>query len=327
MKVLVTGSAGHLGEALVRSLREQGREVVGLDILASPYTSAVGSLMDRAFLRRCLAGVATVYHAATLHKPHVATHSRQDFVDTNITGTLNLLEEAVSAGVGAFVFTSTTSVFGDALLPPAGAPAVWVTEDLVPIPRNIYGVTKATAEDLCQLFHRRFGLPCVVLRTSRFFPEPDDSPAMRERYADANVKANEFLFRRLDIEDAVSAHLLAAERAPDIGFRRYIVSATTPFAPEHLATLRSDAPTVVRRLVPEHEAVYAARGWHLFSAVDRVYVNARARAELGWRPRHDFAAVVARLAAGEDLMSPLASAVGSKGYHAEVFAEGPYPVE
>src|SRR3546814_7461971 len=86
MKVLVTGSAGHLGEALVRSLREQGREVVGLDILASPYTSAVGSLMDRAFLRRCLAGVATVYHAATLHKPHVATHSRQDFVDTNITG-------------------------------------------------------------------------------------------------------------------------------------------------------------------------------------------------------------------------------------------------
>src|SRR3546814_3386666 len=77
MKVLVTGSAGHLGEALVRSLREQGREVVGLDILASPYTSAVGSLMDRAFLRRCLAGVATVYHAATLHKPHVATHSRQ----------------------------------------------------------------------------------------------------------------------------------------------------------------------------------------------------------------------------------------------------------
>src|SRR3546814_11980632 len=92
--------------------------------------------------------------------------------------------------------------------------------------------------------------------------------------------------------DAVSAHLLAAERAPDICFRRYIVSATTPFAPEHLATLRSDAPTVVRRLVPEHEAVYAARGWHLFSAVDRVYVNARAREELGWRPRHEFAAVV-----------------------------------
>jgi UDP-glucose 4-epimerase len=327
MKVLVTGSAGHLGEALVRSLWEQGREVVGVDILASPYTSEVGSLADRAFLRRCLAGVATVYHAATLHKPHVATHSHQDFVDTNITGTLNLLEAAVNAGVGAFVFTSTTSVFGDALVPQAGAPATWVTEDVVPIPKNIYGVTKAAAEDLCQLFHRRFGLSCVVLRTSRFFPEPDDSKALRETYADANVKANEFLFRRLDIEDAVSAHLAAGARAEAVGFGRYIVSATTPFVPQDLAELRRDAAAVVRRYVPHYEAVYAARGWRMFSAIDRVYVNARAREQLAWQPRHDFAAVVARVAAGEDLLSPLARAVGAKGYHAEIFADGPYPVE
>ena len=105
-----------------------------------------------------MAGVHTVLHAATLHKPHVATHSRQEFVDTNITGTLNLLEEAVAAGVQAFVFTSTTSVFGDALIPPAGAPAAWITEDVTPVPKNIYGVTKAAAEDLCQLFHRNHGL-------------------------------------------------------------------------------------------------------------------------------------------------------------------------
>lgn len=327
MKVLVTGSAGHLGEALVRTLRERGAEVVGLDVLASPCTTAVGSIADRASVRACLRGVETVYHAATLHKPHVATHSRQDFVDTNITGTLTLLEEAVDVGVGAFVFTSTTSVFGDALVPPPGSPAAWITEDVVPVPKNIYGVTKAAAEDLCQLFHRRFGLPAIVLRTSRFFPEPDDSKAVRERYADANVKANEFLFRRLDIEDAVSAHLLAAERAREIGFGRYIVSATTPFTPADLADLRSDAPAVVRRRVPQYEGVYAARGWRMFPAIDRVYVNARARQALGWRPRHDFAAVVARLAAGGDVMSPLAHAVGAKGYHAEAFAEGPYPVE
>lgn len=327
MKVLVTGSAGHLGEALVRTLRERGGEVVGLDVLASPFTTAVGSIADRATVRACLRGVETVYHAATLHKPHVATHSRQDFIDTNITGTLNLLEEAVDVGVGAFVFTSTTSVFGDALVPPAGSPAAWITEDVVPVPKNIYGVTKAAAEDLCQLFHRRFGLPAIVLRTSRFFPEPDDSKAVRERYADANVKANEFLFRRLDIADAVSAHLLAAGRAREIGFARYIVSATTPFTPGDLADLRSDAPAVVRRRVPQYEGVYAARGWRMFPAIDRVYVNARARQALGWRPRHDFAAVVARLAAGGDVVSPLARAVGAKGYHPEAFAEGPYPVE
>src|SRR3546814_4866394 len=133
----------------------------------------------------------------------------------------------------------------DLLTPPAGAPAAWVTEEVAPIPKNIYGVTKAAAEDLCQLFHRRFGLPVVVLRTSRFFPEPDDSRAMRVSYADANVKASELLFRRLDVEDAVSAHLLAGERAAALGFRRDVISATPPFRRGDLAALRSAAPAVV----------------------------------------------------------------------------------
>ena len=197
-----------------------------------------------------MAGVEVVLHAATLHKPHVATHSRQDFVDTNVTGTLNLLEEAVAAGVRSFVYTSTTSVFGDALVPPAGAPAAWVTEDVAPVPKNIYGVTKAAAEDLCQLFHRNQRLPCIVLRTSRFFPEEDDDRSVRDAYADDNAKANEYLHRRVDVEDVVSAHLLAARQAPALGFRRYIVSATTPFSTDDLADLRRDASSVVRRRVP-----------------------------------------------------------------------------
>src|SRR6266446_2632738 len=180
MRVLVTGSAGHLGEALVRTLKNLKHEVVGLDIIDSPFTTHVGSIADRSCVRRCLSGVQAVFQAATLHKPHVATHSRQDFVDTNITGTLNLLEEAMAAGVESFVFTSTTSVFGDALVPPLGTPAAWVTEEVAPIPKNIYGVTKAAAEDLCQLFHGKQGLACIVLRTSRFFPEEDDSQAVRE---------------------------------------------------------------------------------------------------------------------------------------------------
>jgi UDP-glucose 4-epimerase len=327
MKILVTGSSGHLGEALVRTLRQQEHEVVALDIVESPFTTHVGSISDRACVRHCMAGVEVVLHAATLHKPHVATHSRQDFVDTNVTGTLNLLEEAVAAGVRSFVYTSTTSVFGDALVPPAGAPAAWVTEDVVAVTKNIYGVTKAAAEDLCQLFHRNQRLPCIVLRTSRFFPEEDDDRLVRDAYADDNAKANEYLHRRVDVEDVVSAHLLAARQAPVLGFRRYIVSATTPFSTEDLVALRRDAASVVRRCVPGYEAEYARRGWTMAPRIDRVYVNARARAELGWRPRYDFAFVIERLAAGQDFRSPLARVVGSKGYHAETFAEGPYPVQ
>ncbi len=132
MRILVTGSAGHLGEALVRTLREAGHDVVGADIVDSPFTTHVGTIVDREFVVRCMAGAEAVIHPATLHKPHVVTHSRQEFVDTNITGTLNLLEEAVAAGVGAFVFTSTTSVFGQALLRPPGQPAAWITEDVTP---------------------------------------------------------------------------------------------------------------------------------------------------------------------------------------------------
>jgi len=327
MRVLVTGSTGHLGEALVRSLTASHHEVVGLDLLESPFTTHVGSIIDRACVRRCMSGVQTVFHAATLHKPHVATHRRQDFVDTNITGTLNLLEEAVTAGVESFVFTSTTSVFGGALVPPAGAPAAWVTEEVTPVPRNIYGVTKAAAEDLCQLFQRNHGLACVVLRTSRFFPEADDNQEVREAYSDDNAKANEYLHRRVEIEDVVSAHLLAAQRATAIGFRKYIISATTPFLPDDLANLRVDAPLVVRRRVPDYAAEYERRGWKMFPSIGRVYVNDRARNELGWQPRYDFKMIIDRLRAGNDPRSPLAQVIGSKGYHAEVFSEGPYPVE
>jgi len=316
VRVLVTGSAGHLGEALVRVLGAQGFDVVGLDVLASPQTALVGSIADRAVVQRAVDGVDVILHTATLHKPHVGTHSRQEFVETNVVGTLNLLEEAVAAGVGSFVFTSTTSAFGRALTPPPGAPAAWITEDVAPVPRNVYGVTKTAAEDLCELVHRDHGLPCLVLRTSRFFPEADDRPETREAYDDLNSKVNELLYRRVDLEDVVSAHLLALERAATLGFGRYIVSATTPFARDDLAELRADAAAVVRRLFPDCEAVYAERGWQLLPGIERVYVNERARRDLGWSPRWDFRVALDRLAAGEDPRSELALTVGAKGYHA-----------
>jgi nucleoside-diphosphate-sugar epimerase len=327
MRALVTGSSGHLGEALVRTLRQMQHEVVGLDVLASPFTSHVGSIVDRDFVRRSMSGTQVVFHSATLHKPHVATHGRQEFINTNITGTLNLLEEAVAAGVESFVFTSTTSVFGDALVGKAGDPATWVTEKVNPIPKNIYGVTKRAAEDLCRLYHRKFRLACIVLRTSRFFPEADDNREIRDAYSNDNVKANEYLYRRIELEDVVSAHLIAAERAPSIGFRTYIISATTPFVPEDLPDLGLDAPRVVRRRVPRYEPEYQRRGWKMFPRIGRVYVNDRAQSELGWQPRYDFAYIIERLKAGDELRSPLAQLIGSKGYHPETFRDGPYPVE
>jgi UDP-glucose 4-epimerase len=243
MKILVTGTTGHLGEALVSTLRARSHEIVGLDVKPGPYTNHVGSIANRA-----------VVHA------------------------------------------------------------------------NIYGATKLAAEDLCELFHRRERIPCVILKTSRFFPEIDDDADVRRRFDDVNVKANEFLNRRVDIQDVVDAHELALHRAGTLGFGHYIISATTPFQPEDLAELNRDAPAVLRRRVPEYVDEYARRGWSMFPAIDRVYSNERARRELGWQPRYDFARVVASLRANEEFLSPLARAIGKKGYHDQVFADGPFPV-
>lgn len=326
MRVLVTGSAGHLGEGLVRTLRERQHEVAGLDLRASPFTTHVGSISDPDFVRRSMRGTDLVIHAATLHKPHLATHPPQAFVATNVAGTLTVLEAAVASGVSGVVFSSTTSVYGAALRPPEGQSAAWIDEDVTCVPRNIYGVTKKAAEDLCELFFRSQGLPCIVLRVARFFPEADDDPERRLGYDDLNLKANELLYRRLDLADAVEAHVLAAERAQRIGFGRYVVSATSPFTPAHLFRLRTDAPGVVRSLFPDYEDLYRQKNWTMLPGIDRVYVNQRARNALGWNPRVSFRHVLDCLRRGDEPFSLLARAVGSKGYHHQSFEDRPHPV-
>lgn len=327
MKIYITGSSGHLGEALCKTLSDKGIEFVGVDIIQGQYTNKIGSITDREFIKKTIAGSDYIIHTATLHKPHVATHSKQDFVDTNISGTLVLLEEAKHAGAKGFIFTSTTSTFGDAMHPQENEPADWVTEETVPISKNIYGVTKIAAENLCQLFARNHQLPCLVLKTSRFFLESDDNRILRTSFEDLNIKANEFLNRRVDVEDIVSAHLLALEKVEKYGFRKYIISATPPFSKGDLNELNQNAPAIVARIFPEFKSIYEKKNWQMFSKIGRVYVNEKARKELNWNPRYNYAHVLKSLKNGKDFFSPLAREVGSKGYHDEVFGDGPYPVE
>ena len=326
MKILITGSSGHLGTALSIVLNKTKHQLVGTDLMAGEHTHLVGDLADKKFVQTCMKGVDVVFHTATLHKPHIVTHSKQRFIDTNINGTLHLLESAVEAKVKAFIFTSTTSTFGDAMQPSSEEGAVWVTEKLVPIPKNIYGVTKIAAENLCKLFARNHQLPCLILKTSRFFAEADDNKLLRANYVDANIKANELLYRRVDIQDVVDAHLLAMEKALGIGFGKYIISATTPFTITHLKALQKDTPKVLTNIYPDFSLIYAKENWKMFPKIGRVYVNEKARKELGWQPKYDFAWVLACLKNGVDFRSPLAKKIGIRGYHQEKFTDGIYPV-
>lgn len=302
MRILLTGSSGWLGRFLAPRLRLEGHRVVGLDVAPGSDTDVLGSVADRSLVDGVFAehGIEAVVHAGALHKPDIARYPKQAFVDVNVAGTLNLLEAAAAAGNDRFVFTSTTSLMvSEALHGGALDRAAWMTEDYGPLePRNIYGITKLAAERLCRLAHREHGLAICILRTSRFFPEEDDT---HRRPSGPNIKANEFLNRRLTVEDAAEAHVAALAKAPELGFGTFIVSAAPPFAPEDCEALALDAATVVARLFPEAPELYARAGWTLPERIDRVYVPAAAEARLGFRARTDFASILEAMARGGQL--------------------------
>jgi UDP-glucose 4-epimerase len=303
MNLLVTGSSGWLGQTLVPRLKRAGHAVIGLDPVPAATTDVVGSVADRATVRAALRdhAIQGIVHAGALHKPHVATHDSSQFIAVNVQGTLNLLEEATASGstVDRFVFTSTTSLMISREIREAHrhgiGHAFWIDEEMAPLePRNIYGVSKLSAEHLCRMVHDSSGLPVIVLRTGRFFPEEDDM-AHEIIQSGPNTKANEFLFRRRTVEDAASAHIVALDRAPQIGFDTFIISALTPFSPDDCEQLMEYAPLVVHRYFPRYREIYARRGWTMFDYIDRVYDSARAMRRLGFVCKTDFGDILTRL--------------------------------
>jgi UDP-glucose 4-epimerase len=301
MRILLTGSSGWLGQFLAPRLRESGHDVIGLDVAPGTDTDVVGSVADKALVERVFGerGIEAVIHAGALHKPDIVRYPESVFNAVNVAGTRHLLDAAAAAGNDRFLFTSTTSLMiSEEIRSGAKDRAVWLTEESPPAPRNVYGVTKLEAERLCRRARDETGLAVLVLRTGRFFPEDDDT---HRDLAGENIKANELLNRRLTVEDAAEAHLVALEKAPALGFDTFILSAPPPFARGDCEQLVRDAPAVIARYFPQAMALYAARGWSLPAALDRVYDPSRAERRLGFRCRTDFAAVLRAMADDEQL--------------------------
>ena len=300
MRVLLTGSSGWLGRFLSPMLAEAGHAPVGLDVVPGPHTDVVGSVADRILIERVIGehGIDAIVHSGALHKPDIVRYPRQAFIDTNLSGTLNLVEAAVAAGHDRFIFTSTTSLMvrADVRVGPGDAGAWWMDEDFGPLaPRNIYGITKLAAEQALALVARESRISIAILRTGRFFPADDDRLAVP---SGTNLKANELLNRRLTVEDAARAHIAALERAPGFSCETFVLSAPPPFSRDEAGELARDARTVIARHFPDAAALYDRAGWVLPATIERVYDPAKAERLLGWRARDDFAAVLQALRTG-----------------------------
>ena len=280
MRVLVTGSSGRIGRAICECLSAE-HEVVGLDRLPSATTNLVGDITEPDVLMRALRGVDAVVHVAALHAPNVGTVADGEFDRVNVHATRRLAELAAEAGVRQFVFTSTTALYGAASRPDRAA-AAWIDEALEPRPQTVYHRSKLAAEALLQALAEQGALAVAVLRMSRCFPEP------------APLMASYRLHRGVDARDVARAHALALQM-PRPGFRRFVVSAATPFKPEDTHELMRDAPSVLQRRAPELVEAFARRGWRLPATIDRVASSALAMNDLGWWPRHGFDEVLKML--------------------------------
>ena len=230
-----------------------------------------------------IAGADAVLHTATLHKPHVGcpTPGRSSWTPTS-PARWCCWRRRSTAGVGAFVYTSTTSAFGRALTParrlspPPGSPR---TSSRGP------GTSTGSPRSRPRISASSWRVTTVCRAWSCVHPDSFRSrttaSSCRSGYADDNAKVNELLYRRIDLSDAVAAHVAAAGAGaparlrPVRGQRHHAVLARRPrraAAGRPRGRASGSSPAI--------PSVYERLGWRMFPHIDRVYVNARARADL-----------------------------------------------
>ncbi|PYE29857.1 MULTISPECIES: NAD-dependent epimerase/dehydratase family protein [unclassified Rhizobium] len=277
MRIVLTGSSGRVGRAIFSALAGK-HDVVGIDRSPFSTTHLVADFANETLLRSAFEGADAVIHVAALHAPHVGSIPDEEFRRVNVGGTRLVAEAAIAAGVKRLVFTSTTALYGYAVSP---ASCTWIDEDTPAQPKSIYYRTKLEAE---RVLEEMAGpeLAVRVLRMSRSFPEPGE------------VMAAYRLHRGVDVRDVADAHLSALTNG-DAQFRRYIVSAATPFTKADCKYLATDAASIITLRAPTLAAEFTRRGWSLPASIDRIYHSARAENELEWHPRFGFDEVLAQM--------------------------------
>jgi len=279
VKILLTGSSGRVGRAIFGALAAR-HEVVGIDRSPFATTRHVADFTDTRMLAKALQGVDAVIHAAALHAPHVGLFSDSEFQRINVEGTRTLAMLAREAGVRRLVFTSTTALYGHAIVP---GRCTWVDELTTPQPRTVYHRSKLAAE---QWLEEAAGpdLDVRVIRMSRCFPEPPERMMLYR------------LHRGIDVRDVADAHV-AALTNDGPAFQRYLVSGWTPFQREDCEALVTHPRDVLAQRCPQWLAEYDRRGWSL-PVVDRIHDARAASVGLQWRSWRGPETILEQLAVG-----------------------------
>lgn len=280
MRVLITGAGGTLGAALAPMLADAGHEPVLFDVraLETAYESVRGDVRASEDVRVAVEGADFVVHAAAVHGIHLGSHSRRDFYDLNLTGTFNVWEAAVEAGVKGVVFSSTMGVYKPYNKPLSEERVAALHEGLPLQPGDIYGYTKVAGEEMCRLYGREYGIPSVGLRYGMFVPEPFFRYGIRLLYGGVDTR---------DVARAVMASLEALA-AGEIHWGAFNVESVVPFTEEDGPQLHEDPLPVLDKYYPGATGLLRERGVESLAPIREYYPMEHAAEVLGFRPECNF---------------------------------------
>lgn len=297
MRVLVVGAGGSLGRQVAPELAARGHDVVCFDLRrvelaaveGSAYRWVTGDVRVPHQLAEAAEGCHALVHIPAWHGIHLRHKTRREFWELNVGGAFNAFQAAMAAGARKVLYVSAMGVYGGIPRPPERALRIDDDSPVAPA-KDVYAYTKAIGEQLCQLYHRVYGLDVLAFRLGMFVPVDFVHYGMR------------LVHGGVDERDLAQAFRLALED-DRVRHGTFNLFAPTPFGAEDEAALVADPTSVLRKHYPDAAVLdSAARGrqlephWYTVEgdAVRptpiRVYWKSdRARDRLGWEPRHDFA--------------------------------------
>jgi NAD dependent epimerase/dehydratase len=301
-KVLVTGAEGFIGSHLTERLVREGYDVralalynsfnsaAWLDTVPREVRSAIevvwSDVRDPNAMREVVKGCDTVLHLAALIAIPYSYHAPDSYVDTNIRGTVNLLQAARDAGVEKFVHTSTSEVYGTARMVP-------ITEEHPLQGQSPYSASKIGADQLAMSFHDSFGVPVAVIRPFNTYGPRQSAraviPTVITQLARAKTKSGvkvklgavaptrDFSF----VADTVSGFVAVAQSAKSVG---EVINVGSEFEISIGDTAHLIAEVMGVSIEIETEA---GRMRPANSEVERLFASAaKAQQLLGWKPAY-----------------------------------------